>query len=181
MMPAVAHTTPTCTALATIILCEPVWSTRPSSWPHRSPHCALWLAFIFFCWSAGRLSFVKPFFSSFISFHFFASMAFNLTGECLKIFLVDLQHSSLIWFTAVEDSSPLISYAPSGAWTDSPDGDSLIQVSQIILTDQDRRTDSDWNIVVLRQLLAFDIRAGRDGDYKLQWWREFTSGSFRMI
>lgn len=30
---------------------------------------------------------------------------------------------------AVEDSSPLISYSPSGAWIDDPEGDTLVSVS----------------------------------------------------
>jgi len=33
-----------------------------------------------------------------------------------------------VGWRAVDDSSPLVSYAPGGAWTDSPAGDSLIQV-----------------------------------------------------
>ena len=60
--------------------------------------------------------------------------SFNVTGacdvticQCLLFFLMPAN------LTAAEDSSPLITWGPPGAWNDSPDGDSASQVSAIIM------------------------------------------------
>lgn len=44
------------------------------------------------------------------------------------------RYSPIRWMYTVEDSSPLISYAPVGAWTDSPANDPWITVCSTIMT-----------------------------------------------
>lgn len=61
--------------------------------------------------------------------------SFNVTGELFSVLIWPLFESLVI----VEDSSPLITYAPAGSWTDTPSNDPLATVS-INLASQKKHT-----------------------------------------
>lgn len=71
-------------------------------------------------------------------------------------------------FVAVEDSSPLITYLPAGAWSDSPGSDSLLQV-RLFLVGWRLGSSLTHNAVVLGRFFAYDVSPGGDRFFHFQW------------